>query len=155
MPSYGIEFNEKIESFKCSHCGEESKTVWGWVSKDNAAHAVYFANLMTGHLEASARLTISIGGWGDEDNLAKRKWIYIEARPTPTSYEMMVREPEESLYNGKPILGTSMTRPEALASPLLQEFFAVADYIAFNDPAVRSYLLREQVSAEGRETLVN
>src|SRR5215471_8951895 len=63
MTGYGIEFNDKIESFKCPHCGEESKTVWGWVSKDNAAYAVYFANLMTGHQEMSARLTISIGGW--------------------------------------------------------------------------------------------
>lgn len=155
MPSYGIEFNDKIESFKCSHCGEESKTVWGWVSKDGAAHAVYFANLMPGHQDASARLSISIGGWGDEDNLDIRKWIFIEARPIPPSYEMMVREPEESLYNGKLILGTPMTRPEALASPLLQEFFAAADYIAFNDPAVRSYLVGEQVSSEGRETLAN
>jgi hypothetical protein len=155
VPSYGIEFNDKIESFKCSHCGEKSKTVWGWVSKDSTAYAVYFANLMTGHQEASARLTISIGGWGEEDNLAKRKWIYIEARPIPASYEMMVREPEESLYNGKPILGAALSRSEALASPLIQEFFAVADYIAFNDPAVKSYLVGEQVSSEGRETLGN
>jgi hypothetical protein len=155
MPSYGVEFNDKIEPFRCSHCGETSKTVWGWVSKDGAAHAVYFVNLMTGHQEPSARLTISIGGWGDEDNLAERKWIYIETRPIPTSYEMVVREPVESLYNGKPILGASMTRPEALASSLIQEFFAVADYIAFNDPAVRSYLLGEQVSSEGRDALVN
>ena len=110
---------------------------------------------MTGHQDASARFTISIGGWGDPDDLAKRKWMYIEARPIPASYEMMVREPEESFYNGKPILGAPMTRPEALASPFIREFFAVADYIAFNDPAVRSYLLGEQVSSEGRDTLVN
>jgi hypothetical protein len=155
VPSYGIQFNDKIKSFRCSHCGEESKTVWGWVSKDNAVHAAYFANLMTGHQDVSARFTISIGGWGDEDNLAKRKWIYIEARPIPASCEMMVREPEESLYNGTPVLGTAMPRREALASPLIQEFFAVADYIAFNDPAVRSYLLGEQVSSEGRETFAN
>jgi hypothetical protein len=155
MATYGIEFNDKIKSFECPHCGEESKTVWGWVSRDSVAHAVYFANLMTGHQETSARLTISVGGWGDENDLSKRKWIYIEARPIPTSYEMMVREPAESLYIGKSILGTSLTRSEALASPLVQEFFAVADYIAFNDPAVRSYLRGEQVSAEGRETSVN
>jgi hypothetical protein len=45
-PSYGIEFNEKIESFKCSHCREESKTVWGRVSNNGAAHAVYFLGLL-------------------------------------------------------------------------------------------------------------
>jgi hypothetical protein len=155
MTSYGIEFNDRVKSFTCPHCGEESMTVWGWVSKDNAAHAAYFANLMTGHLEASVRLTISIGGWGEEENLAKRKWIFIEARPVAGSYEMMVREPEESLYSGKPILGKAMTRSEALASSLVQEFFAVADHIANNDPAVKSYLIGEPVSSKGRQVTVN
>jgi hypothetical protein len=154
MTAYDIEFNDKVQSFRCPHCGEESMTVWGWLSKDNAAHAVYFANLMTGHQEISARLTISIGGWGEEDNLAKRKWIFVEARPIPGSYEMMVREPEESLYNGKPFLGVPLPRSEALASDLLQEFFAVADYIAFHDPAVKSYLLGVPVSSEGRKARV-
>jgi hypothetical protein len=80
------------------------------VSKDNTAHAAYFANLMTGHQEIPARLTISIGGWGEQDNLAEGKWVFIEARPIPCSYEMMVREPEESLYSEKPILGRALTR---------------------------------------------
>jgi hypothetical protein len=150
MAPHGIEFNDKVKSFRCPHCGEESMTVWGWVLKDNAAHAAYFANLMTGHQEISARLTISIGGWGEEDNLTKRKWVFIEARPIPGSYEMMVREPEESLYNGKAILGKALTRTEALGSPLMQESFAVADHIAHKDPAVKSYLLGEQVSFECR-----
>jgi hypothetical protein len=155
MASYGIEFNDKVKSFTCPHCGEESMTVWGWVSKDNAAHSAYFANLMTGHVETSARLTISIGGWGEEDSLVKRKWVFIEARPIAHSYEMMVREPEESLYAGKEILGKAMTRSEALASPLVREYFAVADHIANNDPAVRSYLLGEPVSSKGRELTIN
>jgi hypothetical protein len=68
MAMYGIEFNDKVKSFECPHCGEESMTVWGWVSKDSAAHAVYFVNLMTGHQEISARFTISVCGWGEEDD---------------------------------------------------------------------------------------
>jgi hypothetical protein len=154
MAKYGIEFDKKMTLFECPHCGEKSITVWGFVSKDNAAHAVYYANLMTGHREISARLTISIGGWGDEDNLAKRKWIFIEARPIAGSYEMMVREPEESFYNGKPILGKPLSRSQALDAQLAEEFFAVADHIAFNDPAVKSYLSGNQVSSDGREATV-
>jgi hypothetical protein len=155
MTVYGIEFNNRVKSFRCPHCGEESMTVWGWVSKENAAHAAYFANLMTGHPETSARLTISIGGWGEEDNLAKRKWVLIEARPLADSYEMMVREPDESLYSGEQILGNPLTRSEALSSPLVQEFFAVADHIALNDPAVKSYLSSGRVSSEGRPSTAN
>ena len=153
MSQYGIELNEKIKSFHCPHCGEESMTVWGWVSKANVAHAVYYVNLMTGHQEASALLSISIGGWGDEENLAKRTWVLIEARPLGDSYEMMVREPEESLYSGEAILGRPLSRTEALKSAMKNEFFAIADFIAFNDPAVKSYLLGQQVSAQGRPTV--
>lgn len=53
------------------------------------------------------------------------------------------------------ILGKALTRSKALASPLVQEFFAVADHIAHNDPAVKSYLSGEQVSSEGRKATVN
>ena len=130
-------------------------TVWGFVSKDKAAHAVYYAGLMTGHDQPSVRLTLSIGRWGvdnvDEQSVEGRKWIFIEARPTTDSYEMMVREPEESFYFDKPILGNPMSRKDALASSLLEEFFAVADFVAFNDPAVKSYLCGQQVSALGRK----
>lgn len=130
-------------------------TVWGFVSRDNAAHAIYYAGLMTGHEQASVRLTISIGGWGvenrDEQTVEGRNWLIIEARPTRDSYEMMVREPEESFYFDKRILGKPITRTEALASSLLDEFFAIADFIVFNDPAVKSYLMGEEVSASGRK----
>ncbi len=152
---YAIELNDQIKTFDCPDCGEKSMTVWGFVSKNNVAHAIYYAGLMTGHEHASVRLTISIGGWGvdsaDEQDVAGRNWIFLEARPTTDSYEMMVREPEESFYFDKRILGKSMSRTQALASPLLNEFFAVADFIAFNDPAVKSYLIGQEVSVLGRK----
>jgi hypothetical protein len=40
MASYGIEFNDNVKFFRRPHCGEESMTVWGWVSKDNVGHAI-------------------------------------------------------------------------------------------------------------------
>lgn len=154
---YAIELNERIKTFDCPDCGKKSLTVWGFVSKNNEAHAVYYAGLMTGHEQVSVRLTISIGGWGvdnaDEQIVEGRNWLFIEARPTIESYEMMVREPEESFYFGKSILGTPMSREAGLQSPLLESFFAVADFIAFNDPAVKSYLLGQQVSVSGRKGL--
>lgn len=151
---YSIQLNEQIKVFDCHDCGKECMTVWGFISKNNVAHAVYYAGLMTGHDQTSVRLTLSVGEWGvdnpDEKNVQGRDWMFIEARPTIDSYEMMVREPEESAYFDKCVLGRPMSRTEALASPLLQEFFAIADFVAFNDPAVKSYLRGQQVSSEGR-----
>jgi len=122
---YNIHLNESIKTFDCPHCGEKSLTVWGDVSKNGDAHAVYYAGLMTGHQEPSVRLTLSIGGWGvdnpDEQQVVGRSWVFIEARPTSDSYEMMIRDPEESLYFDKLILGKPMSRPEALASPQVDD----------------------------------
>jgi len=130
-------------------------TVWGFVRKDGTAHAVYYAGLMTGHSQPTVRLTLSIGDWGTTDDEGKnaklRRWVFMEARPTSDRYEIMVREPEESQYFKKPILGTPMTRIEALGNPALDEFFAVADFVALNDPAVKSYLCGQQVSSVGRK----
>jgi len=154
MSHFGIDLSTRINSFKCPHCGEQSITVWGSIAKDNSAHAVYFANLMTGHEETSARISISIGGWGDKEGTEERTWVFIEVRPTTDSCEMMVRDLEESIYFGKDLLGRGMGRQEALKSSLLDDFFSVADHIVANDPAVKSYLLGEGVSAEGRERLI-
>jgi hypothetical protein len=152
---YSVELNDQIRRFTCPDCGEECLTVWGFVAKDSVAHAIYYAGLMTGHDQPSVRLAISIGGWGiehsGENNVDGRSWVFVEARPTADRYEIMVREPEESIYFNKPILGKPMSRAEALASPLLGEFFGAGDFICFNDPAVKSYLLRQDVSASGRK----
>ncbi|HKW65226.1 MAG TPA: hypothetical protein VJN89_21920 [Candidatus Acidoferrum sp.] len=99
--------------------------------------------------ESSVRLTISFGGWG-KGNLEERCWVFIEARPTVDSYEMMVREPEESVYFGEKLLGRGLSRNEVLKNEDKDDFFAVADCIAFNDPAVKSYLLGMAVNLEGR-----
>ncbi len=152
QPTYVIELNERIKTFDCPDCGRKSMTVWGFVSRNNAANAIYYAGLMTGHDQTSVRLTVSIGGWGvenvDEQNVESRRWVFMEARPTSDRYELMVREPDESYYFNKTILGKPTARAEALASPLLKDFFAVADFVAFNDPAVRSYLKGERVGSE-------
>ena len=153
MSTYAIELNDRVKYFACPHCGERSVTVWGYVSRDSAAYAIYYANLMTGHEEASAQLTISFGGWGASSN-APRWWIFIEARPTVDSYEMMVREPEESLYFGEGLLGRGVGRNEALTNEHTSDFFAVADCIAFNDPAVKSYLSGKAVDLVGRQSTV-
>lgn len=99
-------------------------TVWGFIGKEGTAHAVYYAGLMTGHSQPSVRLTISIGDWGtgteEGQPVRPRTWLFMEARPTVDRYEIMVREPHESIYFNKPILGKAKSRAEALASPSLQ-----------------------------------
>src|SRR5271169_196352 len=76
MALYSIEFNDFVKPFVCTHCGEQSLTVWGWIEKSNLAHAVYYAGLMTGHEEVSVRLTVSIGGWGEPSSPTPKRWSF-------------------------------------------------------------------------------
>lgn len=155
MSIYSIEFSKEAQSCACDRCGEESLTVWGWISKDRAAHAVYFATLMTGqHDDVSVRLTISFGGWGESADPNAKHWCFMEVQPTEDSCAMMVREPEESHFHDKSLLGTPMTRAAVLDSSLREEFFTLADLIVIEDAAVRSYLAGEEVSVADRELLV-
>lgn len=83
-------------------------------SRKGAAHAVYYAGLMTGHDEASVRLTISVGGCGLPDGIAIRRW-FLEIRPTTDNCAMMVGEPAESMYFKDAVLGRGMNRHEVLS----------------------------------------
>jgi hypothetical protein len=150
MSDLSIELSEKVRRFACAHCGEEAVTVWGSINEQDEPYATYYADLMLPHEQISARLTISLGGWGTDPN-AERHWAYIEVRPKDESCAMMIREPKESMHKSEKVLGMEMARTEVLKSPLKDEFYAVADHIVFNDPAVKSYLAGEEVSYDGRD----
>jgi hypothetical protein len=53
---------------------------------------------------------------------------------------MHIEEPEKSRHLDFRQPGIPLTCDEALASPLRNDFFEVADYIVERDPSVRSYL---------------
>jgi len=74
----------------------------------------------------------------------------MEVRPQGESWAVRVGDSAQSFYRGKEILGQPMDREEALKSPLLPEFFEVADFLVMNDPAVNSFLRGETVDTIGR-----
>ncbi|MDE3063897.1 MAG: hypothetical protein KGJ51_12665, partial [Acidobacteriota bacterium] len=120
------------------------------IKRDTDAYAVYFATLQTGHPDITVGLTVSIGKWWDDTALDERHWIYLTVRPSPENFNMRVEDPSGSAhFNFKP-LGIALTREEALASSTREDFFAVADYIVAEDPAVNSYLTGRPVNICGR-----
>jgi hypothetical protein len=93
---------------------------------------------------------LSIGKWWDDTALDERHWIYLTVRPLPENFDMRIEEPTGSSHvNFKP-LGIALSRESALTSGLKDDFFAVADYIVVEDPAVNSYLMGQGVNIRGR-----
>ena len=147
---FSLELGDEVSNKTCQCCGEQYKSVVGFIKQDSDAYAVYFATLQTGHSDITVGLTVSIGKWWDDTALHERHWIYLTARPSPENFNMRIEEPNCSPNVDFKPLGIALTREEALASRLREDFFAVADYIVAEDPAVNSYLMGRQVNIRGR-----
>jgi hypothetical protein len=91
-----------------------------------------------------------MGKWWDDTALDERHWIYLTIKPSPENFNMRIEEPSGSSHADFKSLGIALTREEALASDMKDDFFAVADYIVAEDPAVKSYLMGEQINIRGR-----
>ena len=147
---FSLELGDEVTNKTCHCCGEEYKSVVGFIKRDDDAYAVYFATLQTGHADIATGLTVSIGKWWDDAALDERHWIYLTVKPSLESFNMRIEEPSCSAHADFKPLGTALTRDEALASSMREDFFAVADYVVAEDPAVNSYLKGEQVNIRGR-----
>ena len=147
---FSLELGEEISNKTCSCCGEPYKSVVGFIKRNDDAYAVYFATLQTGHKDITVGLTLSIGKWWDDTALHERHWIYLTVKPSATNFNMRIEEPDSSPHENFTPLGVPLRRDEALSSELKDDFFAVADYITLEDPAVNSYLMGQGVNIRGR-----
>lgn len=134
-----IEFEEPTFS-TCECCGETSTHLTRFVSRDDAAFAVYLADFSPGHDYVS--VLASFGGWGGEEGefetadrtaFAFRIWIAAE------SYQMGFVDRSEIGYTTD-YFGHILDREEALHHPLRQEAFDLSDHIVECDQPVIEFL---------------
>ena len=152
MAKYELELGGHVTNLACDCCQQRMKRVVGFVTKDQRAHAVYFALLLEHEGERWAGLTVSIGPWwqSDAETIASRRWCHIWAANVDGKFSLRVGEPHESSMHPWTEGGTAMTRAQVLNSLDCDEFFAVADFVNVDDPAINSFLLGETINIEGR-----
>jgi len=103
---FSLELGDEVSNKTCDCCGEQYKSVVGFIKQDSDAYAIYFATLQTGHPDITVGLTVSIGKWWDDTALDERHWIYLTVEPSPENFNMRIEEPNGSAhFNFKP-LGT-------------------------------------------------
>jgi hypothetical protein len=150
MADYSLEVGEYVNELTCSCCGEKKKRVWGFVSKDGSAHAVYYALLNITEEQPRVGLTLSVGPWWENSDPRKRTWIHLEVWSESDGFHMNIRNPKESNFYPWEKGGKPYEREEAKRSDLIDEFWSVADFIVESDRAVSSYLNGERLDETGR-----
>lgn len=138
MSTLTLEAGEDAEMDRCECCGGTILSVFGFVYEDGDARAVYHAALSARHPETAAMLALTVGDWG-EDAEGSRNSVSLYVRPTETEIQMSVTDAAESPWRDSEI-HCLMNRAEALASPLIEPFFRIADFIIMNDERIRLHL---------------
>ena len=138
----------------CPDCGGLERTVWGHISRDGKALAVYYARWTIGHPERGAQLMVSLGGWSEGENEAGRKAFGVrclveERRPT-----FRLVDADEVAWAALPFLGDRLARAEALADPRVQEAFQTLERVVFDDPRVRRFLAHGGRDPKGAAALL-
>lgn len=151
-PGFSLELGPEVANISCDHCGKALKSVNGFIKRNDWAYSVYLATLQTGHKNIEVGFSVSIGKWWDESAVAERSWVYMRIWPSESGggFEMRIEEPEASRHVNLKNLGKKLTSKEANQSPLLSDFFDVAEYAVDNDPALLSYLMGEEINIAGR-----
>ncbi len=63
MSAYTLELSPYIYRLKCEYCDQAKKRVFGFISKEDDAHAVYYALLNITEGKPRVGLTVSVGPW--------------------------------------------------------------------------------------------
>jgi hypothetical protein len=151
MSPYTLEIGEYIYRLRCECCGQRKKRVWGFISKDGDAHAVYYALLNVEDKRPRVGLTLSVGPWWDGTQPSQRSWLHLEVWPEDDGVHMSIREPQQSNFYPWEKGGTPLNREDAKSSYVIEEIWSVADFIIMTDMAVSSYLDANSVDSEGRQ----
>jgi len=116
------------------------RTVWGYVGKDGAAHAVYYARWTIGDLDGGCQLLVSLGGWNEGEDEKDRRAIAAQCRVRDNRPAFRIMDASQMAWSEQQFLGQKLTRDEALKDAGIQDAFAVLDRIAADDERVRNFL---------------
>ncbi len=122
----------------CDHCKQTVTISRGSVFEGTDGVAIYLAAM---HACGSGRLVdLAVAIREGYKHAAETAAIAIKVRPTSTEIRMNVANMEESFWKTEEYLGKLMDRQEAMASPLIETFFHIADHIVRDVPEISSYL---------------
>jgi hypothetical protein len=140
QPNMSLEYeasNER-EFGPCPDCGQQTKRVWGYVYRDDAAIAAYFVEWTPSHQERDAMFDLIIGKWGDSAGAADRKAASVAYRVLETGPSFMVQDASTRRIGSSSLVSEALSRNDVVGKQVASEVFAICDLIYLADPRIAS-----------------
>ncbi len=135
MAADRIEFEEPSTSI-CDCCGAISTHLVRFVTRDESAFAVYFADYSDTDFVS---VLVGFGNWDDDASPAERTAFAFRIWVSDDSYQVGIIDPDDAHWKSE-YLGKILTRDAALKHKLIQEVFDPSDHIVECDLPVIEYL---------------
>jgi hypothetical protein len=142
-----LELHDRVDEKRCARCGGNYRRVYGTIWDDERRAGVYSADLHQRHDDARVVLAVGTMGWDATTEQWRRYGVTLEIWPTVDEIQMKLSEASQSPFANSDTLGHILGRAEALASPLRDEFFHLADHIVREDARVRDQLNQYPMSS--------
>lgn len=133
-----ISLDHQIVQKACDHCKQVFTVSRGSVYEDGEPIAIYLAALHACYSSKAVHLVIAMRRGYRE--LTENTAVALRVRPAETEFQTIIMEPNQSPWQSETYLGKILTREQALASPLIELVFHIADYIVMEIPEVNEYL---------------
>ncbi len=121
----------------CSCCGHMSRTVWGYLNREDQTVAVYYVQWTLGRLDHGANFDLIVGPWDSDSSADDRSVVAVAYRLTPKGPQFMVIDALERPAAKSTLAKTALKRGQVIGTPLAAEIFAMVDAIWLHDGRIR------------------
>ena len=134
--SLEYEASNEREFGPCPGCGEQTKRVWGYVYRDDAAIAAYFVELTPSHQAQDAVFDLIIGKWGEDAGAADRSAVSVAYRVLETGPSFMVQDAGARRIGSSSLVSEALSRSDVVGRQVATEVFAIWELIYLADPRI-------------------
>lgn len=134
-----IEPGAKVVEGTCDHCGQPMTRVTGFVHRDGDACAVYYASCYhhDGHEVWIDAVFSPTWEEGTDDHFTFGCRVgRVDGQEEPAASLV----PAAAAWGNSRVFGHKLSRDEALAHPMLGEFWALVDHLLIHDSVVSAHI---------------
>jgi len=137
MQNITIEPSKQNDVGPCECCGSMSRTVWGYLSVDGTARAVYYVQWTLGQVPRhGANVDLVMGEWDDDATPEKRVAVSLVYRVGPNGPEFASIDPNDRPHASSGLAAHCIPGRHVLGNPVGADAYAFLHAIFGQDPRV-------------------
>ena len=138
MPRITLEPTGSSDFERCECCGDNSRTVWGFIRRDGLPEAAYFVHWTLGKVAIhGSHFDLILGCWGEGSTRADRCAVSLEYRRTAEGPGFMVIDATTRDISRNELAGRGLRRDEVVGTALSEHVFNLVDAIWLQDARIK------------------